>query len=103
MSATTGASGKIGGASAGRQAWRSRNFVVIWMVNFMFTVVFLLLMIVMAKVATDRFGVSPAMAGLSASMFIIGSFAVRPFLGDADPSDRPGQDLVHRNLVSAWR
>ena len=38
-------------------------------------------MIVMAKVATDRFGVSPAVAGLSASIFIIGSFVTRPVLG----------------------
>lgn len=80
MGTTTGVSDKIGGASAGGRAWRSRNFMVIWLVNFLFTVVFLLLMIVVAKVATDRFGVSPAVAGLSASMFILGSFAVRPFL-----------------------
>ncbi len=80
MSDDSSMSDKIDGASAGGRAWRSRNFVVIWLVNFLFTVVFLLLMIVMAKVATDRFGVSPAVAGLSASMFIIGSFAVRPFL-----------------------
>ncbi len=63
----------------GSSLW-TRDFVVIWLVNFLFTVVFLLLMIVMAKVATDRFGVSPAVAGLSASIFIIGSFVVRPFL-----------------------
>ena len=38
-------------------------------------------MVVMAKFATDRFNVSPAVAGLSASIFIIGSFVTRPFLG----------------------
>ena len=73
-------SDKSDGANAAGQTWRTRSFAVIWLVNFLYTVVFLLLMIVMAKVATDRFGVSPAVAGLSASMFIIGSFAVRPFL-----------------------
>ncbi|MCX8033311.1 MAG: MFS transporter [Thermoleophilia bacterium] len=51
------------------------------MVNFLHAVCFLLLMIVMSKVATDRFGVTPAIAGLAASIFIIGAFVVRPFLG----------------------
>jgi MFS family permease len=55
--------------------------MIISLVNFLNSVVFLLLMIVMSKVATDRFGVSPAVAGLSASIFVIGSFVTRPFLG----------------------
>ena len=33
MGTTTGVSDKIGGASAGGRAWRSRNFMVIWLVN----------------------------------------------------------------------
>ena len=64
-----------------RQDLWTRSFFVIWLVNFLNSVWSLLLMIVMAKVATDRFGVSPAVAGLSASIFIIGSFVTRPVLG----------------------
>ena len=56
----------------------TRSFVVIWVVNFLNAVCFLLLVIVMSKVATDRFGASPAIAGLSSSIFVIGSFATRP-------------------------
>ena len=67
--------------TAGKRSLWTRSFVVISLVNFLNSVVFLLLMIVMSKVATDRFGVSPAVAGLSASIFIIGSFVTRPFLG----------------------
>ncbi len=64
-----------------KQSLWTRSFVVIWLVNFLNSVCFLLLMVVMSKVATDRFGVSPAIAGLSASIFVIGSFVTRPFLG----------------------
>jgi MFS family permease len=67
-------------APGGSSLW-TRSFVVIWFVNFLNSVVFLLLMIVMSKVATDRFAVSPAVAGLSASIFVVGSFVLRPFLG----------------------
>jgi MFS family permease len=52
--------------------------VIIWLVNFFNAICFLLLVIVMSKVATDRFGASPAVAGLSASIFVIGSFVTRP-------------------------
>jgi MFS family permease len=64
-----------------KQSLWTRSFVIIWLVNFLNATCFVLLMVVMAKAATDRFGVSPAMAGLSASVFIIGSFVTRPFLG----------------------
>lgn len=66
---------------AATQSLWTRSFIVIWLVNFLNSACFLLLMIVMSKVATDRFGASPAVAGLSASIFIIGSFVTRPFLG----------------------
>lgn len=64
----------------GRSLW-TRSFIIIWLVNFLNAVVFLLLMIVMSKVATDRFDASPAVAGLSASIFVIGAFVTRPVLG----------------------
>lgn len=67
-------------AAARRGLW-TRSFVVISLVNFLNAVVFLLLMIVMSKVATERFGASPAVAGLSASIFVIGAFVTRPFIG----------------------
>ena len=68
-------------APAARQSLWTRSFLTISFVNFLNSVVFLLLMIVMSKVATDRFGASPAVAGLAASIFIVGSFVTRPFLG----------------------
>ena len=64
-----------------RQSLWTRSFVIIWLVNFLNSVCFMLLMIVMSKVATDRFDVSPALAGLSASIFVIGAFFTRPALG----------------------
>jgi MFS family permease len=77
----SGGSGRIGGAGAARQSLWTKSFVIVSLVNFLNSVVFLLLMIVMSKVATDRFDASPALAGLSASIFVIGSFVTRPFLG----------------------
>ena len=74
-------SGRIGGEGAAKQSLWTRSFVIVSLVNFLNSVVFLLLMIVMSKVATDRFDASPAVAGLSASIFVIGSFVTRPFLG----------------------
>lgn len=59
---------------------RTRSFFVLWLVNFLNAVVFLLLTIVMAKVATDRFDASPAVAGLAASIFVVGAFVLRPFV-----------------------
>ncbi|MBN1322040.1 MAG: MFS transporter [Thermoleophilia bacterium] len=64
-----------------RQNLWTRSFIIIWVVNFLSAVCFLLLMIVMSKVATDRFDASPAVAGLSASIFVIGAFVTRPSLG----------------------
>jgi len=61
-----------------KQSLWTRSFVIVWLANFLNSLSFFLLMIVMSKVATDRFGVSPAVAGLSASIFVIGSFATRP-------------------------
>jgi MFS family permease len=65
---------------AGQTLW-TRGFIIISVVNFLQSVNFLLLMIVMSKVATDRFGASSAVAGLSASIFVIGAFVTRPFFG----------------------
>lgn len=70
-----------GAKADAKQSLLTRSFVIVWLVNFLNAVVFLLLMIVMSKVATDRFGASPAMAGLSASIFVIGAFVLRPVLG----------------------
>jgi len=73
---------KTGDTNTGdKQSLWTRSFVVIWLVNFLNSVCFLLLMIVMSKVATDRFDTSPAVAGLSASIFVIGAFLTRPVLG----------------------
>ena len=87
MSENNGAGGKNrvddhdGAEIAAKQTLWTRSFVIIWLVNFLNAVCFLLLMIVMSKVATDRFDASPALAGLSASIFVIGAFVLRPVLG----------------------
>jgi len=70
-----------GAATGAKQSLWTRSFIVIWLINFLMAVVFLLLMIVMTKIATDRFGTSPAVAGISASIFVVGAFVTRPFLG----------------------
>jgi MFS family permease len=66
---------------APKQSLWTRSFVIISLVNFLNSVVFLLLTIVMSKIATDRFGAAPAVAGLSSSIFVIGAFVTRPVLG----------------------
>ena len=64
----------------GSKLW-TRSFVIISLVNFLVGMSLLLLMIVVTKVATDRFDASPALAGLSASIFTIGAFVTRPICG----------------------
>jgi MFS family permease len=73
--------GTAAAAAVKRPSLATRSFIVIWLVNFFNAVVFLLLMVVMSKVAADRFGASTAVAGLTASIFVIGSFVLRPVLG----------------------
>jgi MFS family permease len=75
-----GVTGGTAGVAATQSLW-TRSFIIIALVNFMNAVIFLLLTIVMSKVATDRFGASPALAGLSSSIFVIGAFVTRPVLG----------------------
>jgi MFS family permease len=70
-----------GGRPATKQSLWTRSFIIISLVNLLNAIVFLLLVIVMSTIATDRFGASPAVAGLAVSIFVIGSFITRPFLG----------------------
>ena len=70
-----------GAAATAKQTLWTRSFIIISAVNFLQSVNFLLLMIVMSKIATDRFGASSAIAGLSASIFVIGAFVTRPYFG----------------------
>lgn len=67
-------------SEVGRSIW-TRSFAILSLVNVLGAVPHLLLMVVMSKVATERFDTSPAMAGLSASIFVIGAFVTRPVLG----------------------
>jgi MFS family permease len=76
-----GVGSATGTAAAPKQTLWTKDFLVVSLINFLNATIFLLLTIVMSKVATDRFGASPAVAGLSASMFVIGAFVLRPFLG----------------------
>lgn len=67
-------------ASTERRVW-TRSFVVITLENFLTSTSYFLLMIVVAKFATDEFGVSPALAGLSTGIFVIGAVVARPLCG----------------------
>jgi MFS family permease len=55
--------------------------VIITLENFLCSMSFFLLMIVVAKFATDQFDASPALAGLSAGIFVIGAIIARPLCG----------------------
>lgn len=59
----------------------NKDFVVITLENFLIAVNFWLLMTVVSKFATDRFGVSTALAGFSVGIFIIGSVIGRMLCG----------------------
>lgn len=59
----------------------TKSFVVIMLENFLVAMNFLLLLTVVAKFATDRFGASTALAGFSASIFIVGAVVTRPLCG----------------------
>lgn len=75
-------------AGSGGRRRRSREgriltvqFGLATVVNLLVSLVFFMLMVVMAVYAVDRFGVSEPEAGLAASVFVIGALAVRPFAG----------------------
>ncbi len=55
--------------------------MIITLEYFLVAMNFYLLMIVISKFATDRFGASTALAGLSASIFVIGGLVSRPLCG----------------------
>jgi MFS family permease len=67
-------------AVTGQRLW-TRNFLVITFENFLVAMNFLVLVAVVAKYATDRFGASSALAGLSAGIFILGAVFTRPLCG----------------------
>ncbi|MBN1632433.1 MAG: MFS transporter, partial [Thermoleophilia bacterium] len=81
VSGAEGPRGGVGGAEGSKQTLWTKSFIIISLINFLQSVNFLLLMIVMSKIATDRFGASSAIAGLSASIFVIGAFVTRPYTG----------------------
>lgn len=59
----------------------TKDFVVIFIENFLAALSFYLLMIVMSGYAMSKFDSSPGEAGFSASIFIIGGLIARLFLG----------------------
>ncbi len=59
----------------------TRNFVIVTLENFLVSMNFYLLMIVVSKFATDRFDASTALAGFSASIFVVGGLVARPLCG----------------------
>ncbi|MBN1631497.1 MAG: MFS transporter [Thermoleophilia bacterium] len=68
------------GSATGQKLW-TRGFLVITLENFLIAVNFWLLMTVVSKFATDRFGVSTALAGLAVGIFIIGAVIGRSLCG----------------------
>lgn len=59
----------------------TRTFVLATVVNFLVSLVFFMLMVTMATYAGERFSASDSVAGLAASIFIVGALVVRPFAG----------------------
>ena len=59
----------------------TRSFVIVTLENFLVAMNYYLLIIVVSKFATDEFGVSTALAGFSASIFVIGGLVARPLCG----------------------
>lgn len=55
----------------------TRNFVMVSIINFLVTLMFYLLIVIIARFAVDQFGVSTSTAGLVSSIFIIGSLLGR--------------------------
>ena len=56
----------------------TRTFVLATVVNFLVSLVFFMLMVTMATYAGERFSASDSVAGLAASIFIVGALVVRP-------------------------
>jgi len=59
----------------------TKDFLIITFVNLFFALNFYLLMVVISVFATDKFDSSPSIAGLAASIFVIGSLIARLFTG----------------------
>lgn len=59
----------------------TRTFILATVVNFLVSLVFFMLMVTMATYAAERFSAADSMAGLAASIFIVGALLVRPFAG----------------------
>jgi len=66
--------------STAQKLW-TRDFLMVTFENFLVAMNFLMLFSVVAKFASDRFGVSSTLAGLSAGIFIIGALITRPLCG----------------------
>lgn len=59
----------------------TKNFLIITFENFFVYFTYYLLIVIIAVYATDKFKASPSMAGLSASIFILGAIAGRLYAG----------------------
>lgn len=68
-------------AAPARRKLLTRNFVVLTLENFLIAMNYYLLIVAVSKFATDEFGVSTALAGFSASIFVVGGLVARPLCG----------------------
>ena len=59
----------------------TRDFCLLFTANLLVTAVYFLLVTTMARYATLTYGSSESLAGLSASVFLLGAVAARPFAG----------------------
>lgn len=59
----------------------NRDLVLATVANFLFSLIFYLLMTTMALYAIERFGADDSVAGLASSMFIVGATVARLFAG----------------------
>jgi MFS family permease len=59
----------------------TKDFVIVSIINFLSSLVFYLLMVVISGYAMNRLHSSPGVAGFSASIFVIGALVARLFIG----------------------
>jgi MFS family permease len=67
-------------ADTGERLW-TKDFILLFSINFFLTFIFYLLMVTMAVYAVQEFDASTSVAGLVAGIFIVGEIIARFFIG----------------------
>lgn len=69
-----------GGVGLEQKLW-TKEFIIISLVNFLLTVMYFLLMVTISNYAVETYGVKVSTAGLTASIFVLGSLFGRLLVG----------------------